>query len=60
LKDEKVTPERIKNDPIAKEQGIDTKENPVETGINKKVVEVFANLRNFTHPQQELKDDAPE
>ena len=52
--------DRIKNDPLAKEQGIDVEEKPVETGKGKMAVSAFANLRNMTHQQQELRDDTSE
>jgi len=53
-------PDRIKNDPLAQEQGIDVEEKTVETGREAMAVSAFAKMRNMTHQQQELKDDAPE
>jgi hypothetical protein len=54
------TPDLIKNDPLAQEQGIDVEEKTVETGQKAMAVSAFAQMRGMTHQQQELKDDASE
>jgi hypothetical protein len=51
------TPDLIKNDPLAKEQGIDLVEKPAETGVSKQVVQTFKDLRGLHHPQQDMKND---
>ena len=51
------TPDLIKNDPLAQEQGIDLVEKPAETGVSKQVVQTFKDLRGLTHPQQDMKND---
>ena len=53
-------PDLIKNDPLAKEQGIDMVEKPPETGVSKKVVSTFTRLRAFQHPQQDMQNDEAE
>jgi hypothetical protein len=54
------TSERIKNDPIAQELGVELAEKPAESGSGIKVVETLTKLRNFTHSQQDMKNDEAE
>lgn len=54
------TPDKIKNDPIAKELGVEMAEEKLESGAGKQAVEAFKRLRALSHEQQELQNDKAE
>ena len=54
----KVVSERVKNDPLAQEQGIDMKQKEEEeTGKGRRAVDFYSKLNRMSHPQEELKDE---
>ena len=48
--------ERIKNDPLAQEQGVEFEVKKEDTGKRVRVVDTLSRLRGITHQQEELKD----